>query len=254
MTQNSFTEIFPEVKKVFLNKWEKAAKASGIPKEAYEHQLRLVEDPSGNSKYNFCVMFNIYRSKYKRPAQSEGCPLCNAVNLVEKNPKRAVTNSPLPNSVIIPNIFPTMYGASLIISTQKQDNHVPIHNTSNLKGLEDKLSKLFKFGNETGWQIHYNTEGAGASIPWHDHSHLMNFGNFFNKINRIYGYENPDLNLKKVNNQVYKLENFPFFHLIFPEKEVGKISHFLKNLGKQMGSKFEQGFVPHWICQGKKGF
>lgn len=242
------------VKLEHLNRWDRVAEYMGIPEKAGLPEIKVVKDSSKMSCYKFVVMFNDYRTGY-RPnlLAKDGCSLCGAVELAVQNKKRQLfpDSDPIPGYIGVPNIFPTMRGASLMISKE----HKPIHTTRNLDGLAEKLNAFFKFGDETGFRIHYNTAGAGASIPEHEHFHLMNFFDFYNRVGRD-GMETAKMEgIRGTKLMRVSPVNYPFVHAVFDQDDPERIVYFLKQLKKNVGveplndERVPEGVVPHWICQ-----
>ncbi len=243
-------ESFQLVKPEILERWVRIARLMGIPSEAYTPKVKLVGDLSGKSDYSFGVMHNDYRAKRYGGLSKSDCPLCRTVKETLENPsKQLFEESPLDNSIVILNKFPQMIGSALVVSTQTPD--VPIHTTENLEGLIRKLDNLFSFADQTGYGIHVNTLGAGASIPWHDHSHLANYGWAFEQAGEIYGFEGAETIPIRKNSRIRRICNYPFFHLIFPQDEAERIVYFLRQLGRKIGPKTKEKIIPHTICQGR---
>jgi hypothetical protein len=243
---NSHRSLTPEI----LEKWKKSAAAVGIPKEAYNPEVRIIKDESGKSKYTFGAILNSYRSK--RPMNPTECPLCDVAEERLKDPhRRIVSENELPGFVVIPNLFPIVQGVSIAIDQGFGEKERNMYNTNNLNSLTSELEAIFKFSNKTGFKAFHNSEGAGASIARHEHWHLTNYGAIYDRAGDSYGFDKADQST--VLRGISTIDGFDFAHLVFDQKDPERITHFLRKLGERIGNNYSNGNVPHIIAQGEKG-
>jgi len=252
------TQDFRTLKPEILDRWYAAAEKVGIPKESYQltaegRTVKVVRDPSGKSDFTFGVIHNSYRFERHKMASTD-CPLCVVVDDVQNDPSMNLDlENKFPGSVVRPNIFPIVKGVSMAIAKGSGDNEKKMYTTKNLDGLVSELRETFAYADGTGFQAFHNSEGAGASIPGHEHWHLTNYGEIYNLAGEMYGFENAETTSLKNVNGVKTMNDYPFAHLIFDQNDPEKIVHFLSKLGHEIGNQFDNGAVPHGIAQGKLG-
>jgi len=240
---------FATIQADILDKWHKATESIEIPKEALNPKAKIIKDSSGNSKYTFGAILNSYRFQRDTQSDDDRCPLCGVLNEIEKNPVRNLFPDSKLDYIVTPNRFPIMVGASLAIAKGTKEKERPVYTTRNLSKLSEEISELFSFADSTGFQIFHNSDGAGASIPHHEHWHFVNFGESFNLVGGKYGFEHAEYDDSKKNNKIQIMPDFPFAHLIFNQNDPERITSFLHNLGLKLGDTFPKGSVPHVICQ-----
>ena len=49
------------------------------------------------------------------------------------------------------------------------------------------------------------------------------------------------------------MSGFQFAHLVFNQDDVDRIESFLTSLHNSVSHRYEEGFVPHVLCQGQRG-
>ncbi len=232
-----------------LERWIPAAEAFGVPKDSYNKETRMIEDKSQRQAYSFALIFNPHRIKRYHQQNTQDCPLCATLQEAKANPEILLfPQEDRGEFTLIPNKFPSVAGASVALSRE----HRPMYTTQNLSGLAEGLDLLLKFKDREGFCLHHNSEGAGASIPSHEHYHLTNYKVVAEQLGKEYGFEAADL-ISVARNQVYSMPSFPFAHLIFTQDDPQRITSFLQKLGENIGSKFQGGVVPHILAQGRKG-
>jgi len=118
--------------------------------------------------------------------------------------------------------------------------------------LANELETLFNFGDETGFRIYHNSFGMGATIPEHEHYHLLNFSPFTNGLGEEFGFDGARDFLEIVLG-VKKMAGFPFAHAIFEQKDPAKIEYFIRKLNEAHGRNYEFGRVPNSLAQGQNG-
>jgi hypothetical protein len=230
-----------------LARWRRAANSAGIPEEAYSPTVKIVRDKSGKSNYTFAVMLNSYRFKRYKLDESV-CPLCEEVQIVGSELiKNLDPDSRLENFIVTPNKFPISEGASIAIDKGILDRERPMYTTKNLDGLADELEKVFAFGNETGFRAHHNGEGAGATIPRHEHWHLINPGGIYELAGEKFGLGDAYIEPLCGDNRIFEMPGFPFAHIGFSQNDPERIVSFLRNLGLGIGDRYPNGAVPHTI-------
>lgn len=182
------------------------------------------------------------------------CPLCDAVQDIKGEPIRnLLPNSQLLDFIITPNKFPFSKGSSIAIAKGVDGEERAMYTTSNLEGIANELEEIFKFADAVGFQAVHNSEGAGASIPNHEHWHFVDFGLGYKLAGTRYGFENSQYKQSRNTSGVHIMLDLPFAHLIFDQNDPGRIVSFLRRLGSEIGSRFHNGSVPHYICQGQPG-
>jgi len=224
--------------------------------KAYNPEVRVVKDLSEKSPFTFGLIFNSYREN--RPADPSqnisNCPLCGAVKKANSQQERVLDLESLAsNWVIIPNKFPLMEGHSLAISRGTDENEMPMYCTNNLNNLATQIKEVTQFATTKGFQAFHNSQGAGASVPNHEHWHLTNWGAIFDKVGEIYGFEAAEIK-PLISNSTGTLAGFPFAHIIFLGEDTERISVFIGKLERELGRNYNIGTVPHVICQGQKGY
>ncbi|MBU0894305.1 MAG: hypothetical protein KKF48_04465 [Nanoarchaeota archaeon] len=248
--ENKFSTLNPDISK----KWVEAVTLQGITSENYTPKIKVIEDPKQINGYSFGVLFNIYR--FKRPFKEEKtkiCPLCFELKESESKTYKNLCPDLTQNFLITYNAFPHLKGSSMAIAKLNKGKEKPMYHTGNLKRLEFELRELFTIADKTGFKLFHNNFGAGASIPSHEHWHLLNFGEAYDIVGKKYGFDAAQKEKLKKLKQVKTMPNFPFAHLIFNKEDSELIVHFLKKLGKKIGSNYKFGNVPHSLCQGEEG-
>ena len=233
-------------------RWKRSAELAKIPEEGYQPEVKIVSDPSGALHFTFGVILNSYR--YQKPVNVTGnCPLCEVVEEVRETPERNLDlKSELPDYIIIPNKFPIVRGVSMAVHTGIEKNEQPMFSTSALDGLEYELEKMFTFTTAKGFQAYHNSDGLGASITRHEHWHLTNYGEVYILAGDKYGFDVLDYESSK-STKVQLMPDFPFAHLIFNQNDPERIVSFLRKIGEEIGDRYENGTVPHAICQSING-
>lgn len=250
--RKNFSTLRPDI----LERWHHAANAAGIPREAYNPKVKIVRDPSGKSTYSFGVILNTYRfQRYEAiETDNEKCLMCEAIQETRDEPLINIDpNAELSGFVVRPNKFPIQEGASLAITRDIGDQHRKMYTTKTLDGLADEMTTLFTFGDETGFQVFHHSEGAGATIPNHEHWHLINSGALYTIAGEQFGFGDSDIEPLRKYSGIYIMPDFPFAHLIFNQDNPNRIVAFLHSLVNSIGNSFPNGIVPHGISQGQSG-
>jgi len=237
----------------FLATWKKSANFQQIPEESYRPKVRVVSDPSGRSSYTFGVIFNPHRFQRPNIGQSGECPLCNVVSNSYDNPILNLVYGGDHSFVVVANQFPTHEAHSLAVDRGTLDKEKAMYTTRDLGDLAQRMNEVFSFANRNNVRVFHNSEGAGASIPRHEHWHLTNFLALYGLIGEEYGFENASCEPTKEDRYVNVMPHFPFAHLLFDDKDPDKIVSFLRRLDRSIGTKFGPRGVPHVLCQGREG-
>jgi hypothetical protein len=220
--------------KSVLNRWKKIVKERQIPSKAYEGvKTRIIKDLSGISDFTFRAVLNSYR--HERFNLPEGaCPLCE----VSSSPNHDFfPEDAAPGFIITPNAFPILVGASLAVS----DSHRRMYLTSD-SNLAEEFMIFFRLADKTGLRAAHQTRGAGATIPQHEHYHLVAFD-----AEEEYGFEAADHRPLTRGSRVSVMPGFPFSHLIFPQDDPEHFTYFLRKMGDSIGHFFPDNNyqVPH---------
>lgn len=240
----------------FLDSWEKAARDVGIPQEAYQPRVRVIKDDSGNSGYSFGIILNPYRtSRPSDPTKNVlDCPLCQGLVEAESRPVRRLDKQfPLEGYAVIPNKFPTIKGHTMAVTNGIKEGEVPMYSTKSLEGVAEELEKMSSYASRLGLQAFHNSEGAGASIPNHEHWHLTNWEETLVRAGEFYGFEAADIEPVSRASRIGTMPGFPFAHLVFDQTSSDRIVSFLSRLSRKIGRDYDNGAVPHAICQGSLG-
>ena len=249
------SEKFSTDKNYFLNRWIYATEKAGIPCVAYNPKIRLIKDEQDKLEYSFGALFNPngFNRPFNTDSKSESCPMC--FELIETNTKPYKDLAPgiSENFLITYNAFPHLIGSSIAIARNVNGKEKPMYTTSNLNGLKQELDELFSIADEIGLMVFHNNFGAGASIPNHEHWHLLNFGAAYDKVGKMYGFDAAEKIQSKKLKQIKIMPSFPFAHLIFNVKDSELLVGFLNKMGRELGKKYPYDHVPHSICQGKEG-
>jgi hypothetical protein len=246
-------EKFSSIKKDFLERWTFAVQQVGIPQIAYNPQVKIINDT--NSNYSIGVIFNPHRFERLNPKTEEyaGCKLCAELRESSAIPSKNLAPNISENFMITYNAFPHMIGSSMAIARNKESEEKAMYNTKNLSGLLLEMEEIFSIADELGLKVFHNTFGAGATIPNHEHWHLLNLNSAYDKIGNMYGFDAAEKVESKKIRGIKTMPNFPFAHLIFDSKDLEWIVHFLNNLGNNLGKNYPYDSVPHSICQGQDG-
>ena len=246
-------EKFSLIKKDFLEKWIFAMQQAGISPIDYNPQIRLIND--ANSDYSIGIMFNPRRFERSKPKaeDSAGCRLCAELKNSEENSFKNLAPNISENFLITYNPFPHTIGSSMALAKNKDGKEKPMYDTKNLSRLVIELDEVFKIAEKLGLKVFHNTFGAGATIPSHEHWHLLNLNSAYDTLGVMYGFDAAEKVDSKKLKGVQIMPDFPFAHLIFDSSNPEPIVHFLKNLGTALGKDYPYGHIPHSICQGQKG-
>jgi len=248
-------EKFSDIREDFLEKWISAVEQAGIPKRAYSPQVKLIKDEKGVSPYTFGAIFNPYR--FERPFQKKenitGCPMCSELKSCDSNTYKDLAPDISPNFLVTYNAFPHIIGSSMAIAKNVNGEEKPMYDTRNLENLALELNEVFNIADQLGLKVFHNNYGAGASIPNHEHWHLLNFGSAYDSVGEMYGFDTAEKFSSRKNRTVKVMQDFPFAHLIFDPKDPELIVEFLRKLGNEIGGRYPYGHVPHSICQGEEG-
>ena len=236
----------------FLESWKKAALDKGIPPESYECSVKVLQDPSGRSRYMFGLILNPNRQK-RASSGFSGCHLCRRVVEASENPVQDLTGKyQFTDMVLAINDFPHYIGSSLAIARGTGTDERPMHSTKDLDYLQRDLQQLMAFSDETGLRVIHNTLGAGETVPRHEHWHIMNWVGLYQKAGLKYGLEATDFEEVKGFSGVYSLPNFPFACIVF-DRDLGRVQHFLRNLQIRLRSPLLDGSIPHAKCYAEVG-
>ena len=229
-----------------LGNWRSAATAMGIPENAYHPTMKIVRDK--HSSFSFGVYLNEYR--FARFDKIIGdCTLCDAIALAREEPQRMIfPENELPGFIITPNAFPLIEGASIAITTSDK----PMYTTLQTAGVAEELRTVLDFCAEKGFRAYHNCEGFGATLPHHEHWHLTTFPQLYAQSNGPFGFDGCTREEVK-NTGTWILPDYPFSHILFDEKNTGRIELFIERLGKEYGHHFASEEVPHVLCQGEHG-
>jgi hypothetical protein len=249
---------FPQLNSNILDKWTVSAEAAGILPETYRFDSKVVRDESGGGDFTFGVIRNAYRMSRPGPSKSgepkHACVLCNVVDEVKDDlVRRILTEDQLPGYVVIPNLFSTTAGHTIVIDSGVEIDEREMYNTRNLRGLDSEMELIFRVADETGFRAFHNSEDAGASIPGHEHWHFTNFGSVYVQVGKSYGFDAAEISDISGYTGVSYMPGFPFSHLVFDQEEPNRITSFLHQLGDQLGRSFDDGVVPHCVAQGVDG-
>ena len=245
----------------FLNRWKIAAEIEEIPTETYRPLISLIRNLSGKSNYTFGVILNEHRNQrslpQNKPKDKDGCRLCNVVTNAEINPKSNLLsgiwfdNKTVSDFIVTPNKFPIIQGFSLAITKQERE----IYTTKDLSNFITDFTAIQDICKTQGLEAFHNGNGFGASIPKHEHWHLITFMEGYKILGSSYGFDAAEKIKVKGNDGVSIMPSFPFAHLIFEKEGYNeKMLKFLQNIQKNLGSNYEHGAVPHIIAEGRKGY
>ncbi len=213
----------------------------------------MVRDLSGKCGYTFGVIMNEFRYSKDTGNQSSNkrkCNLCDAVDFATLNPKlNLLPNEDILDFIVVPNKFPIVQGFSLAISKEER----PIYTTNNLTKFVKEFSAIKDIGSKYGLKIFHNSEGFGATIPWHEHWHLTTFSEAYKIAGATYGQDAAEKKKVKGKEGISIMPEFPFAHLIFTDNDPEKISRFLGNAHEEMGGNHLEGVIPHTISEGIDG-
>ena len=248
MENKQFSALNPEI----LARWHKSAANLGIPKEAYRPNIRVVQAKDGS--YSFGVIHN--ENRFKRVESTDrsnaisNCNLCDAVKLAQKEQVFNLLPYIRDKSFIVTlNKFPIIEGFSLCISTEE----VPTYTTKNLEALQPHLEMLLELTSETGFELFHNSPGFGATIPKHEHWHLTTFRMGYDLAGRKYGFDYADKVSLKGAGGIKVMPEFPFAHLIFDDKDPGRIVSFLSKMHNEIGDRWDNHQIPHTVSMGYEG-
>jgi|GEM_PF-3310870 len=248
-------KTFSTINKQFLTRWIYVAEQVGIPPRAYHPQVKLVRDETGKSSYTAGIIFNPFR--LERPfnlEKSERCSLCQALKESQTiMPYKDIAPQISKNFLITANLFPYIIGSSIAISKEVNELERPMYNTRNLEGLTSELNEVFSIADKLGLKVFHNSYGAGASIPNHEHWHLLDFGTSYDQVGEKYGFDAAEKVSLKRNKKIRIMPGFPFAHLIFNREDLDLIVYFLGNLGEKIGKNYPCNQVPHTLSQGTEG-
>ena len=232
-----------------LKRWDGAAVATGIPKEAYDMPVKIVGDETGKSDYAFGVIYSPHRKKRPNQSDSQECLMCRMVKEAEKDTRKNLfPGRDIGDFIITINMYPSTYGASLAITR----NERPMYNTKEMKTLKDDLGTISKLCIETGYRFFHQTEGAGATIPRHEHWQLVNWENMYTRAGGRYGFDAAETESLSGFDGVKFMPSFPFAHLIFDIHDFEKIEFFLRSLQRKNRALNGLDSTPHSIVQGQR--
>lgn len=232
-----------------LRKWDEIVRSYGISEKVLNPSVRVIKDPSDKSNYSFGMIYNPHRFQRLSSGQTDTCRLCAEVKLAESGQKERVLYS-FPGFIVVPNKFPILRGASLAISTGTEQMERPMYTTKNLDHLAAELRTVFAYANSTGFSVYHNNDGFGATISKHEHWQFVDFGVAYDLAGEKYGFEGAEYQKLKNHPKIKIMPKFKFAHLIFKNDDPERIAFFLRKLGKNLGSRFERGFIPHSISHG----
>ena len=240
-------ETYSTDKEDIMQRWDLAAEIMKIPRKAYDMPVKIVSDKTRKSDYTFGVIYSPYRKK--RPSQSdlEKCPMCIMSNDAQTDTRKNLfPDKEFGDFIVTPNHYPSTYGASLAITKKER----PVYNTIGMKNLKNDLETITNLCVETGYGFFHQTEGAGATIPRHEHWQLMNWGDIYNRAGSIYGFDAAEMENVTGTEGVRFMPHFPFAHSIFGAGDFGRIESFLNSLQRNNPSLGDMASVPHTIMQG----
>ncbi|MDO8563639.1 MAG: DUF4922 domain-containing protein [Nanoarchaeota archaeon] len=249
-----------DARKDFLDRWSRAVENVVVAESAFNPNVRAVSDSSDGFK--FAVIHNPNRFERPMPPtgdnsareQKKDCILCSVLEFTtQDNVRNLNPEGSLKNYTVVVNKFPTMRGHSLGIENGIKSNEKRMYSTLDLSRVSKDMEAVFSFAQERGLQAYHNSEGAGASIPGHEHWHFTNWNAIYDKAGAICGFDGVDHERTAVSKDVGFVSDFPFAHLIFDRKDPERIVSFLDKIGKRFNSQYTKGFVPHVICQGERG-
>lgn len=236
----------------FLQKWDKSAKDSNIPESALNPRVRVLQ---GEDDYSFGVIFNPHR--FQRPMRkmdADSCVLCEVVEDTKAGRNVSLdSENVLKDNIVVANKFPTMRGHGLILNSGTGKNEKPMYSTRNVNGLSQEIRKVMEFAGDRGLQAYHNSVGAGASIPGHEHWHLTNWKETYQRAGQVYGFDRASVESSGLVSAVMVMPEFPFAHLIFESDEVERLPKFLERLQEKIGSQYDERGVPHVLCQSAHG-
>ena len=234
----------------FLDRWNIAAAIEEIPMDALFPEVRIVSDPSGKCDYTFGIIMNERRYNKSVSGDKRKCNLCDAVDFATLNPKlNLLPNEDILDFIVVPNKFPIVQGFSIAISKEER----PIYTTNDLTNFVKEFSAIKDIGSKYGLKIFHNSEGFGATIPWHEHWHLTTFSEAYKIAGATYGQDAAEKKKVKGKEGISIMPEFPFAHLIFTDNDPEKISRFLGNAHEEMGGIILRGVIPHTISEGIDG-
>ncbi len=227
-----------------LDRWKVINRERGVPDEAWDAEIKLLRDPS--SDFVFAAVFNPYRFQRYGALREGECVLCGALD----QDNTFFPEGVIPGFTPMPNKFPNVLGVSIAVSNE----HRSMYATNNLEDLPAELDAFFRFAEKTGFRVHHQTRGAGATIPEHEHYHI-NAGSYSSKLGVEYGFGSADFKQVHQDRRVSVMPGFPFAHLIFPLNDPGYVGYFLSQMGGSLGHKFVDNNyeVPHILCQNPRG-
>lgn len=230
-----------------LRRWDLAADVMKIPKKAYDMPIKIVSDKTRKSDYTFGVIYSPYRKKRPSEANVEGCPLCRTVGEAQTDTRKNLfPGRDLGDFIIVPNKYPSTYGASLAITKKER----PMYNTKKMETLREDLETISRLCTETRYRFFHQTEGAGATIPRHEHWQLANWEDMYVRAGGRYGFDVAETENLPGFDRVRVMPSFPFAHLIFDIHDFEKIDSFLKVLQRKNPALNGFDSAPHSIVQG----
>ncbi len=230
-----------------LQRWDLAAEVMKIPREAYDMPIKVVSDKTRKSDYTFGVIYSPYRKKRPNQLYVQKCHMCRMVNDTQIDIRKDLfPEKDLGDFIVIPNQYPSTYGASLAITKQER----PMYNTKEMGTLKDDLEAISKLCTETGYRFFHQTEGAGATISRHEHWQLINWNNMYDRANGVYGFDKAKTENLPGFDGVGFMPDFPFAHLIFDIYDFEKIEFFLKSLQRKNPALNGLDSAPHSMIQG----
>ncbi len=236
-----------------LKEWIRIAHSHGVSSEHYTTPKIKVVANNSQSGYQFGVIFNSNRKN--RPGLNKNevdneCALC--IKLKDSS-DFLLPDLKTSNFIFFPNLFPTIRGMSLAISSGIDSKEKPMYTTNNLDSLNDDFHELIKISESLGLKLFHNSPGFGASLPRHEHWHLVDFGYAYDIAGKVYGFDAAEKNNLKRVSEIRIMPTFPFAHLIFNKNDSERIVHFLKRLDNGLGSNYNGFGVPHTLSQGMNG-
>lgn len=234
----------------FLDRWNIAATIEEIPLEARFPEVRIIKDPSGKCDYTFGIIMNELRYNNNISGGKGKCNLCDAVEFATLKPQiNLLPDEDILDFIVVPNKFPIVQGFSIAITKEER----PVYTTNNLTNFVKEFLAIKDICSKYGLKVFHNSEGFGATIPWHEHWHLATFEEGYKIAGAAYGQDAAEKKKVKGKKGISIMPEFPFAHLIFTDNDPEKISRFLGNAHEKIGDNYFKGVIPHTISEGSDG-